>query len=95
MTAAQLPELPATALLLLVARAGVTTGLTKLRQAAARWIVVGTLTSLGMLVQIPAFSRTLNLRPLHGSDWALVALAFVVVGLTTLGLAAQLRHHSD
>jgi Ca2+-transporting ATPase len=80
---------------LLVSSAGVTAGLTKLRQATARWIVVGTLTSLGVLVQIPAFSRLLNLRPLHGSDWALVVLAFVVVGLTTLGLAARLRHDAD
>jgi P-type Ca2+ transporter type 2C len=37
----------------------------------------------------------LNLRPLHGTDWALGALAFVVIGLTTLGLAARLRHHAD
>jgi P-type Ca2+ transporter type 2C len=81
--------------LLLVASAGVTAGLTKLRQATARWILVGTLAPLGLLVQMPAVSRWLNLRPLHGTDWALGALAFVVIGLTTLGLAARLRHHAD
>ena len=80
---------------LLVASAGFTAGLTRLRHATARWLVAGTLASLGILVQIPAISRLLNLRPLHGNDWALVALAFAVIGMVTLGLAARLRHHPD
>lgn len=80
---------------LLVASAGITTGLTKLRQANARWLVIGTLASLGVLVQIPAVSRWLNLRPLHGTDLALVAVAFAVIGLVTLGLASRLRRHLD
>jgi Ca2+-transporting ATPase len=80
---------------LLVGSAGITTGLTKLRQATARWLVVGTLASLGMLVQMPAISRLLNLRPLHATDWALVAFAFAVTGMLTLGLASRLRHHAD
>ena len=80
---------------LLVASAGITTGLTKLRQATARWLVVGTLVSLGVLVQIPVASRLLNLRPLHGVDWALVAAAFAVIGALTLGLASRLRHDLD
>ncbi|PNG52339.1 MULTISPECIES: cation-transporting P-type ATPase [unclassified Variovorax] len=80
---------------LLAASAAITTGLTKLRQATARWLVVGTLASLGMLVQIPVASRLLNLRPLHGDDWAMVAIAFAVVGMATLGLASRLRHHPD
>lgn len=80
---------------LLAASAGITVGLTKLRQATARWLVVGTLTSLGMLVQIPAASRLLNLRPLHGNDWSLVAVAFTVIGMLTLALASRLRLHPD
>lgn len=80
---------------LLAASAGITSGLTKLRQATPRWLVVGTLASLGMLVQIPVASRLLNLRPLHGDDWAMVAIAFAVVGMATLGLASRLRHHPD
>jgi len=80
---------------LLVASAGFTTGLTKLRQATARWLCAGTLASLGVLVQIPAVSRLLNLRPLHGTDWALVAVAFVVIGMVTLALASRLRGHLD
>ena len=65
---------------LLLASAAITAGLTKLRQAAPRWLVIGTLASLGVFVQVPVLSRLLNLRPLHGSDWALVAVGFAVSG---------------
>lgn len=78
---------------LLVASAGITTGLTKLRQAAARWLVVGTLTSLGVLVQIPMLGRLLNLRPLHGADWALVAATFAASVVATLAVARRLNRH--
>jgi Ca2+-transporting ATPase len=81
--------------LLLAASAAITTGLTALRLAAARWLVGATLLSTMVLVQVPAASRLLNLRPLHGSDWALVALAFVVTGLLTLGLAVRFRRRPD
>jgi hypothetical protein len=37
----------------------------------------------------------LNLRPLHGADWALVAVAFAMIGMATLGLASRLRRHLD
>jgi Ca2+-transporting ATPase len=80
---------------LLVSSVGITAGLTELRQPTARWIVVGTLASLGVLVQIPAISRLLNLRPLHGSDWALGVVAFAVIGMMTLVLASRLRRHVD
>lgn len=72
---------------LLVASVGITTGLTKLRQATARWIVVGTLASLGILVQIPVVSTLMNLRPLHGADWVLVLAAFAGVAMITFALA--------
>lgn len=77
---------------LLVASAGITAGLTTLRLAAARWLVVGTLASLGVLVQVPMVSSLLNLRPLHGADGVLVTVAFFMVALTTMALAARLRH---
>ncbi len=80
---------------LLVASAAITAGLTQLRQSTPRWLVVGTLVSVGVLVQVPVLSRLLNLRPLHGADWALVALAGVVTGLATFGLASRLRRHPD
>lgn len=78
--------------MLLVISAGITAGLTRLRHAAARWLVAGTLASLGVLVQVPAISRILNLRPLHGADWALLAIAFAAIGLLALAVASRLRH---
>jgi Ca2+-transporting ATPase len=80
---------------LLVASAGITSGLTRLRQATARWLVAATLASVGVLVQVPALGRWLNLRALHGADWALVVAAFALTGVATLGLAARLRRHAD
>jgi Ca2+-transporting ATPase len=80
---------------LLLASAAITTGLTKLRQPATRWLVFGTLASLGVFVQVPVLSRLLNLRPLHGTDWALVAAAFALMALATHGLAMRLRQHLD
>jgi len=80
---------------LLLASAAITAGLTKLRQAAPRWLVIGTLASLGVFVQVPVLSRLLNLRPLHSSDWALVAVGFAVVALVTHGLALRLRQHTN
>jgi Ca2+-transporting ATPase len=80
---------------LMVASAGITVGLTRLRQVTARRLVFCTFASLAVLVQVPAVSRLLNLRPLHGADWALVAVAFAVIGMLTLGLASRLRHHLD
>jgi Ca2+-transporting ATPase len=80
---------------LLVASAGVTTGLTGLAQPAPRWLVAGTLASVVALVQIPSASRWLDLRPLHASDWALVAAAFAATALGTLALGARLKRHAD
>lgn len=66
-----------------------------MRRGTARWLVVGALASLGVHVQIPAVNRWLNPRPLHGTDWALIAVVFGVIGTVTLGLASRLRRHSD
>ena len=76
---------------LLAASAGVTTGLTRLREAAARWLVVATLASVGAFVQVPLLSRMLNLRPLHAVDWVLVATAFAASVAITLSLAPRLN----
>ncbi|HJV59612.1 MAG TPA: cation-transporting P-type ATPase [Albitalea sp.] len=80
---------------LLATSAGITTGLTKLSAATARWLVAGTLASIAVLVQIPWVSRVMDLRPLHGTDWALAAMAFAAIGMVTLGLAEQLRRRAD
>ena len=73
---------------LLAASAGITIGLTRLRQAAARWLVFGTLASQGLLVQVDGLSRWLNLQPLHAMDWALAGGALLAVTLLTWALAA-------
>ena len=74
---------------LLVASAGVTAGLTRLRRAASRWMLFGTLASMLLMIQIPVVSKFLNLQPLHVPDWLLVAAAFVVVVLCTLILSSR------
>ena len=75
--------------MLLGASAGITIGLTRLRRATARWLVFGTLASLVVLVQVDALSRWLNLRPLHATDWALVAFALLAITLMTWTLASR------
>lgn len=80
---------------LLAASAGATTGLTRLREVAARWLVAATLASVGTLVQIPWLSRLLHLRPLHAADWALVASAFAASVAITLLMASRLNRHPD
>lgn len=80
---------------LLVASAGITAGLTKLRQTTARWLVFATLASLGALVQIATLSRLLNLRPLHGADWALVAAAFGASVAIALAVGSWLNRDQD
>jgi len=75
---------------LLAASAGIATGLTGLRSAMARWLIGGTLVSLGVLVQTPAISAWLSLRPLHASDWALVLAAYALVLVMVRALATRL-----
>ena len=82
-------------MLLLSGSAAITAGLTRMRQAAPRWLVIATLASLGVFVQAPVRSRLLNLRPLPGIDWALVAAAFAVVAGVTYALALRLRRHTN
>lgn len=80
---------------LLAASAGITGGLTRLRQATARWLVAGTLASLAVFVQVRAISRLLDLRPLHGADWALVALLASLIAAMTFILASHLKRRLD
>lgn len=76
---------------LLASSAGIASGLTGLRSAAARWLVGGTLVSLGTLVQVPGLAAGLHLRPLHVGDWALVLAAYALAWAMVLALAARLR----
>ena len=76
---------------LLVASAGFTCGLTRLRRPAARWLVGATLCSLVLSVQWPALSQLLQLQPLHASDWMLVAVAFFAAVLLSGCVSSRLR----
>jgi Ca2+-transporting ATPase len=53
------------------ASAGITAGLTRLRTRAAQIMVAATLLLSCLLVQIPALSALLHLKPLDADDWAL------------------------
>jgi len=76
--------------MLVVTSAGIAIGLTRLRRAASRWIVLGTLASLGLLVQVPVISQFLNVSPMHVSDWGFVAAVLVLVGAASLMTASWL-----
>lgn len=78
---------------LVAASIGVTVGLTRLRRAVARWLAAGTLASLGLLVQMPLFSRWMGTRPLHAADWGPVALTGLGACLAAMGLAWLMRRH--
>lgn len=77
---------------LLVSSAGITSGLTRLRRTAARWLVFGTLLSLVLGIQLPGLSHLLNLQPLHASDWMLVTLAFFASMLLSMVVSSRLKH---
>lgn len=63
---------------LTMASAFVTVGLSRLRTRAA-WVMVGaTLLATAALVQVPPLAHLLHLRPLHLDDWALAAAASAV-----------------
>ncbi len=63
--------------------------------ASSGWLVVATLASVGMLVQIPLLSRLLHLRPMHAADWALVASVFAAPVAITLLVASRLTRHPN
>jgi Ca2+-transporting ATPase len=68
---------------LVVCGAGFAAALTGLRNSISRWVLVVTLASMAILVQVPALSAWLHLSPLHANDWALaVVFAFVACGAT-------------
>jgi Ca2+-transporting ATPase len=77
------------------ASAAITVGLTRLRQTAPRWLVLGTLVSIGVFIQIRVVSGLLSLRPLHWSDGALGAGVFVLVAIATHWLALRLSRNTS
>jgi Ca2+-transporting ATPase len=76
---------------LVVASATVAASLTRLRTATARVVIAAQLAALVLLVQVPALSKLLHLRPLHGADWALVVAGGALVTVASVMLSSRLR----
>lgn len=66
-----------------------------LGRPAPRWIAAGTVASLVLLVQVPAWSAWLHLRPLHLSDWGMALLAAATAGAATRWLLLRLLQPRD
>ena len=70
---------------LVVASATMTAGLSRLRSVAAVIAVIATIGSALVLVQVPALAGILHLSPLHGDDWLIAAAGGLLAGsLTTI-----------
>ncbi len=65
---------------LVVASVTITGSLSGLKTWTAQIIVAAAVTSLILLVQVPALARLVHLRPLHLADWAIAAAAGVASG---------------
>ena len=70
------------------ASAAATAVLTRLRTRAAGLVVLATLGSTALLVQVPWFAQRLSLAPLHGDDW-LIALCGGLLAVAGPVLLAQ------
>jgi Ca2+-transporting ATPase len=73
------------------ASAAFTVIITGLRTRTARWVCATTLGVSLLLIQVPALARLLELRPLHGDDWARVATGVAVASSPLL--LSRLRFH--
>jgi Ca2+-transporting ATPase len=69
---------------LIVASATITVSLGGLRSLSARVIVVGSLASLLLMVQVPWLAAGLHLMPLHWDDLAIAAVGGVLAGAAAL-----------
>lgn len=67
----------------LLCGAAFTVALGGISRPAPFWIAASTVASLVLLVQIPAWSAWLHLRPLHLSDWVVALLAAAATGAAT------------
>jgi Ca2+-transporting ATPase len=76
---------------LVSASAAITAVFSGLRTWSAWILVLGSLASLALLVQVPLLAALVHLRPLHISDWALVAAGGVLGGLFALMVKIALR----
>ena len=63
------------------ASAGITASLSRLQGLAAKLVVIATIGSALLLVQIPEIAGLLHLNPLHGDEWAIAAGGALLVSL--------------
>ncbi len=80
---------------LILAGATITAGLSRFGTLAAKIIVVLTVVSLVALVQVPALARVVHLRPLHLEDWMIAALAGVATGALSILFAPGGGHDTQ
>jgi ABC-type glycerol-3-phosphate transport system permease component len=76
---------------LVSASAAITAVFSGLRTWSAWILVLGSLASLALLVQVPLLAALVHLKPLHISDWALVAAAGVLAVLFALIVKIAMR----
>ena len=76
---------------LIIASATATIGLSRLRSRMAVLVVLGSIASLLLLVQVPALAALVKLSPLHLDDWALSAAAGAIAGAISFLIPLTLR----
>jgi Ca2+-transporting ATPase len=76
---------------LIIASATATTGLSRLRSRTSIIIVIGSIASLLLLVQVPALAALVQLSPLHFDDWALSVAAGAIAGGISFLIPLTLR----
>ena len=82
-------------LVLVVASAGVTVSLGRLRTLAARLVPLASLVSAGIALGVPGLAAALQLQPLHADDWMLAAAAGAVIGAVAALFHARGRAVGD
>ena len=79
---------------LVVASATMTAGLSRLRQWTARIVVLATLASALVLIQMPALAALLHVTPLHFDDWLIAASGGVLAGALSYMIHYPFRHRT-
>jgi Ca2+-transporting ATPase len=64
---------------LVIGSSAITAALSGLRTRAACWVILWSLASLGLFLQVPLIASLLDLTPLHRDDWWMAVSATLVV----------------
>lgn len=76
---------------LVLASATITAVLSGARTWTALTVILGSLVSVVVLVQVPHLASLVHLRPLHGVDWLLAAAGGALIGLFAVGVKMSLN----